>query len=87
LERATELRGLVLAGELFVERPLIVVAGEETAAIAVEGDRDAVAAQEAIRIQRTVRWPPLSMARLAIPLATRRSAMVWLVRASFTMSP
>ena len=48
LERATELRGLALAGELFVERPVIVVAGEDAAAIAVEGDRDAVAAQEAL---------------------------------------
>jgi len=33
-----ELRGLALAGELFVERPVIVVAGEDAAAIAVEGD-------------------------------------------------
>jgi len=48
LERATELRGLALASELFVERPVIVVAGEDAAAIAVEGDRDAVAAQEAL---------------------------------------
>ncbi len=48
LERATEPRGLVLAGELFVERLVIVVAGGDTAAITAEGDRDAVAAQEGL---------------------------------------
>ena len=43
---AAELSGVALAGELFVERPVIVVAGEDAAAIAVEGDGDAEAAQE-----------------------------------------
>jgi hypothetical protein len=46
LECATELSGLALAGELFIERPVIVVA-EGAAAIAVECDGHAVAAQEA----------------------------------------
>ena len=45
---ATELSGLALAGELFLQRPVIVVAGEDAAAIAVEGHRDTVAAQEAL---------------------------------------
>ena len=44
-ESATELSGLALAGELFVDGPVIVVASEDAAAIAVEGDGDAVAAQ------------------------------------------
>ena len=48
LEGATELSGLALAGELFVKRPVIVVASEDATAIAVEGDGDAVAAQEAL---------------------------------------
>src|SRR6185437_9118239 len=47
-ESAAELSGLAPAGELFVERPAIVVAGEDAAAIAVKGDRDAVASQEAL---------------------------------------
>jgi len=47
-EGATELGGLALAGELFIERPVIVVAGEDAAAIAIEGDRHAAAAQEAL---------------------------------------
>ena len=34
-------------GELFIDRPVIVVAGEHAAAIAI-GDRDVVAAQEAL---------------------------------------
>ena len=45
---ATELSGVALAGELFVERPVIVVAGEDAAAIAVEGDGNAEAAQEVL---------------------------------------
>ena len=49
LESAAELSGLALAGELFVDRPVIVVADEDAAAIAVEGDGDAVAAQEALQ--------------------------------------
>jgi len=47
-ESAAELSGWALAGELFVDGPVIVVAGEDTAAIAVEGEGDAVAAQEAV---------------------------------------
>lgn len=48
LEGAAELSGLALAGELFVERPVMVIASENAAAVAVEGERDAVAAQEAL---------------------------------------
>ncbi len=47
-ESAAELSGVALAGKLFVERPVIVVAGEDAAAIAVEGDGDTEAAQEAL---------------------------------------
>ena len=36
-QSATELRGLALAGKLFVDGPVLVVAGEDAAAIAVEG--------------------------------------------------
>jgi len=48
LESTAELSGLTLAGELFVNGPVIVIAGEDAAAIAVEGDGDAIAAQEAL---------------------------------------
>src|SRR5579863_4813422 len=48
LESAAELSGLTLAGELFVDGPVIVIAGEDAAAIAIEGDGDAIAAQEAL---------------------------------------
>lgn len=47
-ESATELRGLALASQLFVERPALVVASEDAAAIAVEGDGHTIAAQEAL---------------------------------------
>jgi len=47
LEGAAELSGLALGGELFVERPMVVVTGEGAAA--VESDRDAVAEQEALQ--------------------------------------
>lgn len=47
-QRATELSGLALTGELFVDGPVMVVASEDPAAIAVEGDGDALAAQEAL---------------------------------------
>src|SRR5712692_8747236 len=46
-ERAAELRGLAAAGELFFHRPVLVVADEDAVAIAVEAERDAVAAQQA----------------------------------------
>ena len=49
LQSATELSGLALAGELFVDGPVLVVASEDAAAIAVEGDGDAVAAQQALQ--------------------------------------
>ena len=48
LQSAAELSGLALAGELFVDGPVIVVASEDAAAIAVEGDGNAVAAQQAL---------------------------------------
>ncbi|MGA9883570.1 MAG: hypothetical protein WBQ34_07620 [Candidatus Acidiferrales bacterium] len=44
-EGAAELDGSTFAGELFLERPVIVVADEDTAAIAVEAEGNAVAAQ------------------------------------------
>ena len=47
LEGAAELSGLAFAGELFFDRPVVVVADEDTAAITVEGERDAVAAEQA----------------------------------------
>ena len=49
LESAAELSGFLLAGELFVDGPVIVVASEDAAAIAVEGDGDAVTAQQALQ--------------------------------------
>jgi len=49
LQSATELSGLALAGELFVDGPVLVVAREDAAAIAVEGDRDPIAAQQALQ--------------------------------------
>ena len=48
LKSAAKLSRLAAAGELFVDRPVIVIAGEDAAVIAVEGERDAVAAQEAL---------------------------------------
>jgi hypothetical protein len=47
-ESAAELSGLAPAGKLFVDGPVVVIAGEDAAAIAVEGEGDAVAAQEAL---------------------------------------
>jgi len=49
LESATELSGFLLAGELFVDGPVLVVASENAAAIAVESDGDTVAAQQALQ--------------------------------------
>ena len=46
-ESAAELSGLAFAGELFFDGPVVVVADEDAAAIAVEGERDTVAAQQA----------------------------------------
>ena len=42
---AAELSGLALAGELFLDGPVVIVANEDAAAIAVEGEGDTVAAQ------------------------------------------
>src|SRR6266480_3620372 len=41
---AAELGGLTFSGELFFDRPEVVVAHEDAAVIAVKGERDAVAA-------------------------------------------
>ena len=64
LESATELSGLALASELFIQRPVIVIAGEDAAAIAIEGDGNAVAAQEALeKVEIALggfRWEELS---------------------------
>ena len=46
LESAAELGGLAFAGELFFQRPEVVVAHEDAAVIAVEGEGSAVAAQQ-----------------------------------------
>jgi hypothetical protein len=46
-EGAAELSGLAFSGELFLDRPVIVIAGEDAMAIAVEGERHTVAAQQA----------------------------------------
>ena len=48
LKSATKLSGLAAANKLFVNGPMIIVASEDAAAIAVEGDGDAEAAQEAL---------------------------------------
>lgn len=48
LESPAKLSGLALAGELFIERPVIVVANEDAAAIAVEGDGNTAVVQEAL---------------------------------------
>jgi hypothetical protein len=45
-EGAAELSGIALAGELFGHGPGVVVALEDGAAIAVEGQRDSIAAQQ-----------------------------------------
>src|ERR1700693_4657203 len=64
LESPAELSGLALASELFVERPVIIVAGEDAAAITIEGDGNAVAAQEALeKVEIALggfRWEELS---------------------------
>src|ERR1039457_1878402 len=46
IESAAELGGLTLSGELFFHRPEVVVADEDATVIAVEGERDATAAQQ-----------------------------------------
>ena len=45
-ESAAELSGLPLAGELFFQGPEIIVAHEDAAVIAIEGERRAVAAEQ-----------------------------------------
>ena len=47
-EGAAELGGLALAGEFFLDGPVIVVADEDAVAIAVEGRGDAEAAEQAL---------------------------------------
>ena len=47
-EGAAELGGLTLAGELFFEGPVGIVADEDSAAIAVESQGDAAAAEQAV---------------------------------------
>ena len=47
-ESAAELSGLAPAGKLFVDRPVVVIAGEDAAAITVEGDGNTIATQEAL---------------------------------------
>ena len=46
IESAAELSGLTFSGELFFDRPEVVVAHEDAAVIAVERQRSAVAAQQ-----------------------------------------
>jgi hypothetical protein len=48
-ERATELRGLPLTRKFFLESPAVIVADEDTAAIAVEGGGNAEAAEQALQ--------------------------------------
>ena len=58
-EGAAELSGLALAGELFFDGPVIVVAHEDAVAIAVETEGDTEAAQEAVQqaeIAGKFRW-------------------------------
>src|SRR5271169_120591 len=45
-EGASELSGLTFSGELFFDRPEVVVADEDAAVIAVEGERDTAGTQE-----------------------------------------
>src|ERR1700758_925422 len=45
----TELGGFALTGEFFLEGPILIVANEDAAAIAVEGGGDAEAAQKALQ--------------------------------------
>src|ERR1700722_5482507 len=48
-QSAPELSGPTLAGELFVDGPVLVVASKDAAAIAIESDGNAVAAQQALQ--------------------------------------
>ena len=48
LESAAELSGLAFSSKLFFDRPVIVVADKDAAAIAVEGQGDAAAAEQAV---------------------------------------
>ncbi|MGA8408575.1 MAG: hypothetical protein WB680_15475, partial [Candidatus Acidiferrales bacterium] len=48
MQSAAELGGLALAGELFVDGAVLVVADKDAAAIAVESEGDAVTTQEAL---------------------------------------
>jgi hypothetical protein len=45
-QSAAELRGLAFSGELFLDRPEVVVAHEDAAVVAIKGERSAVAAQQ-----------------------------------------
>src|SRR5713226_6555268 len=48
-ERAAELRGLAAAGELLFDRPVGVVTHEDAAAVSVQGQGEAKAAQQAVQ--------------------------------------
>ena len=47
LEGATELGGFALAGELFFNGPMVIVANEDPVAVSVQGQRDAAARKQA----------------------------------------
>src|SRR6266705_506243 len=49
LESASELSGLALAGELFIDGPVLIIAHKDAAAIAVESEGNTKAAQEALQ--------------------------------------
>src|SRR5260221_2693771 len=46
LQRTSELSGLLFSGELFFHRPEVVVADEDAAVVAVEGERDPAVTQQ-----------------------------------------
>ena len=48
LERAAELSGLAVAGKLFFHGPVIVIANEDTVAVAIETEGDTEAAEQAL---------------------------------------
>ena len=48
IQRATELCGVAVAGELFFHRPVIVVANEDAVSVAIEAERYAEAAQQVV---------------------------------------
>ena len=72
-EGATKLRGLAAARELFVERPVLVVAGEDAAAIFVESGSLTIwpCVPSAARRRANSRLS-LLLALLCLPLRLRR---------------